>query len=315
MSERQTGGKGRIPQPFIDVGIAFVLVGSIFLVMFSYTGNWPPLVVVESRSMQHSETDSQIGIMDTGDLTMVKTVSSVEGITSYIAGMQEGYSTYGDYGDVVIYWRAGDQSRTPIIHRAVLYLVANGDSYSAPELKNLVRGVDYDLDSVSDSWERITDDIRLHSYGYRGMELMVPISSMLGYMQTHGLEPYDGFITKGDFNSAVDQLLFHEWGPVKFEWIRGVATGEIPWFGVLKLYLTGSLPYDTPSNSIMFLWTSIGLIAAIPIGGEAYIWWRERRTDLAEEARRGTPDEKIENEIAPAEGVEQPSIELYEERK
>ena len=102
---------------------------------------------------------------------------------------------------------------------------------------------------------------------------------------------------------------------MKFEWIHGVATGEIPWFGVLKLYLTGSLPYDTPFNSIMFLWTSMALIAAIPIGGEAYIWWRERRTGLAEEVGKGTPGEKAEKEVAPAESMEPPSIELHEERK
>lgn len=284
MSERQTGGKGGFLQTFVDVGVALVLVGSIFLVMFAYTGNWPPLVVVESRSMQHSETESQIGIMDTGDLTMVKKVSSVTDVITYVAGMQQGYSTYGDYGDVVVYWRAGDQSMTPIIHRAVLRLVANENvSYSAPELKGLVRGVDYDLEYDNNSWGYVTGDIILHSYGYRGMELLVPVGSMLTAMDKRGIAPYDGFITKGDFNSAVDQILFHDWGPVKFEWIHGVATGEIPWFGVIKLYLTGSLPYDTPSNSIMFLWISIGLIAAIPIGSEAFLWWRERRESLPEE--------------------------------
>ena len=284
----------------MDVGIAALLVGSVFLVMFAYSGNWPPLVVVESRSMQHSETESQIGIMDTGDLTMVKSVSSVGDITTYAAGKHDGRSTYGDYGDVVIYWPSGDKSRTPIIHRAVLYLVANDNgTYSAPELQYLVRGVDYDLNRATDSWACLTDDVKLLAYGYREMELPVPIHSILQYMQAHGTEPYDGFITKGDFNQAVDQILFRDMGPVKFEWVHGVATGEIPWFGLVKLYFTGSMPYDTPSNSVLFLWLTIGLIVAIPVGSEAYLWWRDRKTPM--KGAEGKPPENKE-EPKPPEG-------------
>jgi signal peptidase I len=305
-----------IPQTFVDVGIAMILVGSVFLVMFAYAGNWPPLVVVESRSMQHSETESQIGIMDTGDLTMVKTVSSVGDIKSYVAGMQEGYSTYGDYGDVVIYWRAGDHSKTPIIHRAVIYLVANDNgSYSAPELKNLAVGADYTLTLPNNTWQYITGDIRLHAYGYRGMELRVPTSDMLGYMHTHGIVPTDGFITKGDFNWAVDQELFKSYIPVKFEWIHGVATGEIPWFGVMKLYLTGTLPSDTPSNSILYMWASIGVIVAIPISSEAYIWWRERRSGPSDGGKEAPPEAKAENPVAPSENIEAPSVDAQTEEK
>src|SRR5512136_1284759 len=115
----------KIPPSVVDILIAVILVVSIFLAMFAYTGSWPPLVVVESKSMQHSESDSEIGIMDTGDLTMVKSVFSESQINTYIGSLEDGYKTYGDFGDVVIYWKAGDRTETPIIHRAVILLEAN----------------------------------------------------------------------------------------------------------------------------------------------------------------------------------------------
>jgi len=281
-----------VPQSFVDVLVAVALVGSVFLAMFAYTGNWPPLVVIESKSMQHSGTESEIGIMDTGDLAMVKTVASASEITSYAAALRTDYRTYGDFGDVVIYWRGGDQTKTPIIHRAVVFLDANEDgSFSAPELQWLTAGADYAMTNASDSWSHITSDFRLPHYGYRDMNLIIPVANMLESMALKGIDVHSGYITKGDFNSVVDQILFsNAREPVSFEWIHGVATGEIPWFGAVKLFLTGSLPEDTPANSIALLWASIAAIVAIPIGSEAYIWWRGRKEEGAEGAREGTHD-------------------------
>ena len=315
MSEQQTGREGKASQPLVEVAIACLLVASVFLVMFAYTGSWPPLVVVESRSMQHSETESQIGVMDTGDLAMVKQVSSVEGIRTYVSGVQDGYMTYGDFGDVLIYWKGGDRSYTPIIHRAVIYLEANDNgSYSAPELKGLTRGPGYDYDLADgNSWDYLTGDIRLHGYGYRGMEVVVPIAGMLDYMRSHGIAVHDGFVTKGDFNPAVDQRMFLDVRePVPFEWVHGVATGEIPWFGILKLWLTGTLPEDTPANSFTFLAACIGVIAAIPISGEVYVWQQERR---AKRRAAETPDSGSEKKTEADEPAEKLATETPDEKK
>ena len=315
MSERQTGKKWRIPQPLGDILIACVLVGSIFLVMFAYTGSWPPLVVVESRSMQHSETESEIGVMDTGDLTMVKMIFSTDDIITYASGMQDGYSTYGDFGDVVIYYKGGDKSKTPIIHRAVIFLEANDNgSYSAPELEGLVRGIDYDFDLANNTASYITGNIRLHNYGYRGMEVNIPVANMLSYMASHGIAAHDGFVTKGDFNPMVDQIMFNP-EPVSFEWVHGVATGEIPWFGILKLFMTGTLPEDTPANSFLCLWICIGVIVAIPIGGEAYAWRKEKRTKEAEEKPKETPAPVAEEKAAPDKPEVSSPTEPPEEKK
>lgn len=299
MSKKTTGKRGGVPQTFSDIAIAVALVGSVFITMFAFTGNWPPLVVIESKSMQHSGTESMIGIMDTGDLTMVKSVSSESDITTYVSGMISGYRTYGDYGDVVIYWRGGDRDLTPIIHRAVVFLDANDDgSYSAPELQPLTEGADYRMTNATNSWSRITDDFVLLNYGYRGADITIPVENMLRSMSARGIDPGSGFITKGDFNTFVDQASYIAPGePVSFDWIHGIATGEIPWFGAIKLFMTGSLPADTPANTIILLWTSIALIVAIPVGSEAYIWWRGRKEGAGQEKEQ-MPDDAPPSEKA-----------------
>ncbi len=299
MSERQAGKERGAIQTVIDVLVAIALVGGIFLAMFGFSGNWPPLVVVESKSMQHSQTISYIGTMDTGDLVMNKKVGSVSDVTTYIAGREKNYEAYGSYGDVLIYWRDGDMTLTPIIHRAVLYLAANDDkSFSAPELQLQTKGVDYDFFDSADSWNHITDDIVIHHYGYNNQELDVPISTMIGYANLRGTALHDGFITKGDFNQEVDQRLgiTKNREAVPFDWIVGKAIGEIPWVGVIKLWFSNTLPGDTPSNSIMSIEIVIVLIIALPITSEAYIFLKGRKAGKSAPIEPGNKETKREDE-------------------
>jgi signal peptidase len=304
--EDKTGKMKKVPQSVVDIIIAVILVASIFLAMFAYTGSWPPLVVVESKSMQHSETDSEIGIMDTGDLTMVKRVFSESQVKTYVGSLEDGYKTYGDFGDVVIYWKAGDRTQTPIIHRAVILLEANANgTFKAPQLKGLVREVDYRMSSVFNSWECINDDFQLYHYGYRGMTINIPIKNMLKYMNDHDIPVHGGFITKGDFNPAVDQIMFMQTTePVSFGWIHGVATGEIPWFGIIKLFFSGSLPQDTPWNSIMFLWITIAIIVSLPIANEFLLWRKDKKKTL--EADKKLTSEPKKDADQPAEKKSEP---------
>lgn len=316
MSEEEAGKKGRIPLSLIDIIIALALVASVFLAMFAYTGSWPPLVVVESRSMQHSETTSYIGIMDTGDLVMVKKVPSYSDITTYLSGKQHDYMTYGDYGDVLIYWREGNHLVTPIIHRAVLFLAADPNgSYSAPELSGLVRGIDYDMANDDNSWNNITDNFTIHNYGYADMEIEIPIKDMLSYMHNNGIGIHSGFITKGDFNPVVDQRLFATQSkePIPFDWVVGRATGEIPWFGMMKLWFTGTLPDYTPANSFGALFVCLGVIIAVPVGSELFIWWRGRKGG-EEESSPDVPPADSDKQAEPTEPGDKPSAEAPEEK-
>ena len=283
MLEKRAGKERGAVHTVIDALIALALVGGIFLAMFGFSGNWPPLVVVESKSMQHSQTDSFIGTMDTGDLVMNKKVGAVSEVTTYLAGKESNYTAFGSYGDVVIYWRDGDKSLTPIIHRVVLYLTANDDgSFAAPELQQHTEGVGYDFIDSADSWSRITDDIVIHHYGYSDQELNVPISTMIDYAHIRGTALHDGFITKGDFNQEVDQRLgiTKNREPVPFDWIIGKALGEIPWVGVIKLWFTNTLPGDTPSNSIVSIEICIAAIIALPVASETYIFWKGRKPEI-----------------------------------
>jgi len=142
---------------------------------------------------------------------------------------------------------------------------------------------------------------------------VVPIAGMLDYMRSHGIAVHDGFVTKGDFNPAVDQRMFLDVRePVPFEWVHGVATGEIPWFGILKLWLTGTLPEDTPANSFTFLAACIGVIAAIPISGEVYVWQQERR---AKRRAAETPDSGSEKKTEADEPAEKLATETPDEKK
>lgn len=291
--------KKKIPQTVLDILIAVAIVASIFLAMFAYTGSWPPLVVVESRSMQHSDTESYIGVMDTGDLVLVKKINNISEITTYYSGRSTGYATYGDYGDVVIYLRGGSTLFTPIIHRAVLYLINNPDgiSFNSPELSWMIKGSDYNFDDESDTWEHITDNIVLKDYGYKALTLTIPIKQMIAEMQSHGVPLHSGYITKGDLNPQVDQFLGISTTrePIKLDWIVGVARGEIPWFGIVKLWLTGDLPSNTPGNSIGALMICIVLIIAIPASIEIFLWWRDRNKRA--QSPENEPEKKTESVV------------------
>ena len=101
-----------------------LLIGAI---LFAVSGVWPPMVAVESPSMEPN--------MNTGDLVFVTEpgrlapdVSDNEiGVVTHEAGEESGYRTFGDYGSVVIYQPPGRQA-SPIIHRAMFH-VEEGENW------------------------------------------------------------------------------------------------------------------------------------------------------------------------------------------
>jgi signal peptidase len=264
-------GKARVMH-FLDefkvVLIAIGLVAIVILSVFVYSGLWPPLVVVESGSMQHSDTVSSIGVIDTGDLVIVKQLGG-ETINTYVGSYSSGYSTYSSYGDVIIYKRYNSDSMPWIIHRAVVKLEWNTTSHSfdIPELKNYPQTL-WSCNNASDGrWWSLTGTLELTHYGYKDQTVRVYLDPMLQY--AHG-----GYITKGDHNDVVDQYpmasICRE--PVKTEWVVGLSRGEIPWFGLLKLWASGqAAPYDhskssvAPDNSWSNLFITIGLVVAVPV--------------------------------------------------
>ena len=252
-----------------DAGIALVFVASILLAMYAYTGLWPPLVVVESESMMHSEDNiSYIGVIDTGDLVLVKSVDSVSDIETYMDGYTSGHRTYGDYGDVVIYKVNGNDVGTPIIHRAIVYLEANadGDSFRCEALKDINDGK-WSTSNPTDTCDHLTSTLRIYEVGFQSETVTI---------DTTRLVVSSGFITKGDHNDNTDQSLSRN-TPVKLSWVVGKARGEIPWFGLLKLWFTDSLKSEAPENSVRNLWISLAFIVIGPIIADVVVTYKIRK--------------------------------------
>ena len=102
-----------LPDTVKDVGIAIGSVVVVFLLTFAYSGNWPPMVVIESGSMEHDNNSlyaepgyTHLGTIDTGDLVIVKEAGKKD-IVTYLEGKDTGYEKYGDYGDVIVYYKNG----------------------------------------------------------------------------------------------------------------------------------------------------------------------------------------------------------------
>ncbi len=269
-----------------DVLIAAGIIAVILVVLFLYTDNWPPMVVIESDSMQHGG-DSSVGVIDTGDLVLVKKVSTEKNVITYVEGQAKGYKTYGDYGDVIIYRKNGGTD-TPVIHRSVMYLVLNGttnNSFDVPDLSKLDYGKENDwYVTISQNtvikearWYDLGKNHQIHinDYGYSKVHLKIDlglVNRSFANKDMHG-----GFITVGDHNAArntgscVDQEHLtldppsnEKVQPVKAEWIVGKARGELPWFGIVKLKVSGN-PNEFPTTSVYMVFVSLGVVIALPI--------------------------------------------------
>ena len=88
----QDKGEFKLPESLKDVSIAVGSVLLVFLITFAYSGNWPPMVVIESGSMEHDDNPlyqepgyTHLGVIDTGDLVIVKKAEK-EDIVTYLQG-------------------------------------------------------------------------------------------------------------------------------------------------------------------------------------------------------------------------------------
>ena len=246
-----------LPENVKDVGIAIGSVLIVFLLTFAYSGNWPPMVVIESGSMEHDNNPlyseprySHIGTIDTGDLVIVKQAEKKD-IVTYLEGKKTDYKKYGDYGDVIVYYKNGietynGQPVTPVIHRAMAWVeVVDKDNgtYYIPEINTTFYG-----------------KIQLAEIGLGG-------GASIQNLQN------SGYITKGDStgNPHPDQLTHYDITgssvqPVDPDWIVGMAKGELPWFGLIKLRVTQpDNYYNAPPECRTMLWLSMFVVLAGPV--------------------------------------------------
>ena len=242
-----------------------IVAASVFIGIPAMSGVSPPQTVVESHSMQHGG-NSQIGVIDTGDIVLVKDKNKTN-ITSFVDGYKSGYSSFGLYGDVIIYEREGEGNN--IIHRAILWLDYNGNgTWSAPSLIGYPSDL-WRCDNSTDPMS-LSGKLFLKNMSYRGSEYFIDLNDSR-------LSGTSGYLTLGDNNIGFDQYegkisnkLVSEERIVSVAWI------EIPWLGAIKILISGedrqkSELKDWASNSVPCL--AISFIAFIfLLVGINFIW-------------------------------------------
>ncbi len=89
----------------------FLLIGVAYL----FAGTWPMMVGVESGSM--------VPHIYKGDIIFLQGISRTT-VTTHQVGADVNYTSFGEYGDVIVYRPNGDPKVTPIIHRAMYWVDA-----------------------------------------------------------------------------------------------------------------------------------------------------------------------------------------------
>jgi signal peptidase I len=98
---------------FRDILFAGVAIGAVALVLYVYSGAWPPLVSVDGLSMDPH--------LQNGDLILIQKIDPAT-IATYESAKDTGYQTFQNYGDVLVYRPFGRTDMTPVIHRAMMWV-------------------------------------------------------------------------------------------------------------------------------------------------------------------------------------------------
>lgn len=151
---------------FVREVLSSVLLVVLFgLALFAISGVWPPLVAVESGSMEpHMHRGDLVFVME-ADRLAPSLATGRTGVVTYQTARTAGYRKFGDYGDVIVFEPSG--ARTPIIHRARFWV------------------------NESENWYGKADAAYLNG------ESCSAIANCPA--------PHAGFITKGDNNPRYDQ--------------------------------------------------------------------------------------------------------------
>ncbi|MFB6352693.1 MAG: S26 family signal peptidase [Halobacteriales archaeon] len=188
----------RFAREVLSSAVVVLLVGAL---LFAISGVWPPLVAVESGSMEpHMFEGDLVFVMDEGRLVPEAAVHGT-GVVTYRAGKAAGYRTFGSYGDVIVFDPPAEAG-PPIIHRARFWVDAGENWY----------------DRADPAY------IRASRCGDSPDENLPNCPA-----------PHAGFITRGDANNLYDQVSGIGAGPVRTSWIKGTAEVRIPYLGYVRL--------------------------------------------------------------------------------
>jgi signal peptidase len=276
-----------------DVVISAGIVVLILVSLYAYTTVWPPMVVIESNSMMHSN-DSQIGVIDTGDLTLVKSIKERHDVVTYVEATcatnpHHGFKTYGDFGNVIIYRKNG-LAEIPVIHRAIAWIEYDARA-SNPPYRYAGNVPDLGIFNVT--------EFTLTKVGYQQQTIRINLDSIFrSSAASTSRAPHSGFVTHGDHNPPqVDQeSLRVQQGsmvePVKVSWVVGRAEGELPWFGLFKLWISGHNPSVFPESSKNGLVITVFLLIAVPVSADLAVSIYKKRKD-----KRAAVPKKVQKRV------------------
>lgn len=290
----------------LELALAVGMIACLIGAMFIHTGSMPPLVVVESASMVH-DPSGEVGSIDAGDLILVHNQPASTVVTfaeaTDVNHPAYGYAQHGMEGDVIIYDKNGEGG-TPIIHRAILRVVAAqtvspdrtgadpcpSGTYDAHKLDT-----DGQLGTCILTWsvpgtpvndaENVTVIFDGTQAGYYDCKRPAHAGVEAHLVVWQWKPAHEGILTLGDNNKcSVDQGAsatngsagVHSpsgvVGPIRDEWILGVAGGELPWLGTVKLMAGGPNSYgtgDVPSSSFLALGTVLAAVVFAPVASES----------------------------------------------
>ncbi|MFB6310436.1 MAG: S26 family signal peptidase [Salinirussus sp.] len=187
-------------RPFIrDLIASMLAVALVGAYLFAVSGVWPPLVAVESGSMEpNMQRNDLVFVMEEHRFAGPGAVGST-GVVTRANALASNYSRFGAPGDVIVYRPDGNGARTPIIHRAMFWVEAG------------------------ENWVKEADDSHLGT---------AQTCADIEYCPAD----HAGFITKGDANRQYDQVEPSQLSrPVRPEWVVGTAELRIPGLGWLRL--------------------------------------------------------------------------------
>lgn len=290
----------------LELALAVGMIACLIGAMFIHTGSMPPLVVVESASMVH-DPSGEVGSIDAGDLILVHNQPASTVVTfaeaTDVNHPAYGYAQHGMEGDVIIYDKNGEGG-TPIIHRAILRVVAaqtvspdrtgadpcpsgTYDAYKLDtdgQLGTCILTWSVPGTAVSDA-ENVTVIFDGTQAGFYDCKRPAHAGVEAHLVVWQWQPAHEGILTLGDNNKcSVDQGAsatngsagVHSpsgvVGPIRDGWILGVAGGELPWLGTVKLMAGGPNSYgtgDVPSSSFLALGTVLAAVVFAPVASES----------------------------------------------
>jgi signal peptidase len=185
-----------------EVGFSFGIVLLIGLLLFSVSGVWPPMVAVESESMEPN-IDKYDLIIVTEPGRFAPEMADETGVVTAQSVSESVYESFDGAGSVVVYENP-ESFGPPVIHRAHFYVEAGENWYDQANPDYITADSCDELDQCP--------------------------------------APHAGYITKGDNNESNAQYdQANGIAPVvKPEWVSGIAHVRIPRVGYIRLALTGA---------------------------------------------------------------------------